>query len=345
MSVVTMVSDGGIRVMRTPLLLLLVATLAAAESWVGALPTMDTVNQDLDLALPGGGTAAVRVFFPAHGDGPWPVVIFSHGLAGSRTGYGFLAKRWSAHGYVVVLPNHPGSDTDTFRGKPLSELTQNLKRATTDPAILAGRPKLVSQLIDALPALEQAVPALAGHVDRAKVGVGGHSYGAWTTMCVAGMRPRITAGAPVDLSDPRPIAFAALSPNGPSAISDPADWAGCTRPLLVMTGSDDRQPAFLNPPGEERSGAWRRKAFDFAPADGGKMLAWFEGSRHCTYSDGAGAMLSGEPRPDPAQVEAVAVTTLAWWDARLRGDARAKAWLEDPAAPASLGAWARFERR
>lgn len=331
--------------MRILALAVLTAVLVAAEPWQGALPMAASASVDLDLPLADGTTAAVRVHYPEHGAGPWPVVVFSHGLAGSRSGYGFLGKRWAEHGYVVILPNHPGSDTDAFRGKPLKELTSNLRRATSDPAILEGRPKLISAVIDALPSLEQAVPALAGRLDRRHIGVGGHSYGAWTTMCIAGMTPRLAAGGPLDLSDKRVTACIAMSPNGPSAISQPSDWAGCTRPLLVMTGSEDHQPSFMTPSGEDRAGAWRRKAFDFAPADGTKLLAWFEGATHCTYSDGAGAGLMGDKRPDPAQVEAAAVVSLAWWDARLRGDATAQAWLDNPASATALGPWARFERK
>lgn len=324
--------------------LLLASALMAAEPWPGALPGAAIAQDDLDLALPDGGTAQVRVYRPAHPDERCPVVVFSHGLAGSRTGYGFLGRRWAEHGYVVIHPDHPGSDTAAFKGVRPAELSAALRRATSDPAILAGRPRLIARVIDALPALEQALPALAGHLDAARIGVGGHSYGAWTTMSVAGALTRAVPGGPADWSDPRPIAFAALSPSGPSALSQPGDWAACTRPVLVMTGSDDRQPGFLGRPGEDRAGAWRRQVFDLMPA-GGKLLAWFEGARHCTYSDGAGNVLTGEPKPDPAQVEAVAVTTLAWWDARLRGDARAQAWLADPATPATLGPWAALTAR
>jgi dienelactone hydrolase len=326
--------------MRLTVLLILAFGLAAGEPWTGSLAAGPEIHRDLDLPLPDGTLAAVRIHHPAQGAGPWPVVIFSHGLGGSRSSYGFLAQRWSAHGYLVIQPNHPGSDTDAFRGKPRADLTANLRRATTDPAILAGRPALIARLIDALPALEQAMPALAGKVDRTRIGVGGHSFGAWTTMCVAGMRQ----GMRGDHADTRPIAFAALSPTGPSALQTAADWAACRRPLLVMTGSNDRQPAFLTPPGEERAGAWRRKVYDHLPA-GDKLLAWFDGGIHSTYSGGASAMLMGGDRPDATQVEAVAVITLAWWDAHLRKDVRAQAWLADPTTPAVLGTWARFERK
>jgi predicted dienelactone hydrolase len=274
------------------------------------------------------------------------VVIFSHGLAGSREGYGFLGKRWAEHGYVAIHPDHPGSDTAAFKGKPLAEIGPALKAATQDPAVLSGRPLLIKALIDALPQiqarLQDKVPGIT--LDPEHIGVAGHSFGAWTTMQVAGARGPLAGSREGEWSDPRPKAFAALSPNGPGVLNRDGELTHCTRPLLIMTGSDDRQPAMLNPAGIERSGAWRRQTFDQLPA-GEKMLAWFDGARHCTYSAGAGNVLTGEPPPDPAQVEAVAVVTLAWWDAQLRGDEKAKVWLADPATPAVFGKWATFERK
>lgn len=321
----------------------LTVALTAAEPWSGTLPTAAAVWADATVTLDDGTTVSVRVHHPAAGAGPWPVVVFSHGLGGSREGYGFLGKRWAEHGYVSIHPDHPGSDTAVFRGKAPGEMTQAMRQATTDLRILEGRPRLIAALISALPALERALPVVAGKLDRQRVAVAGHSYGAWTTMSVAGQKLRVS-GEAKDWSDPRPLAFAALSPSGPSVLSKPEDWAGVTRPLLVMTGTDDRQPAALTPPGQERSGAWRRQVFDLVPA-GGKQLAWFDGSRHSTYSGGAGSRLMGEQEPDPAQVEAVAVVTLAWWDARLRNDAAAQAWLDATDSAATLGPWARFERR
>lgn len=325
------------------ILILLIAMLSAVEPWSGSLPQVAISTTDAKVALGGDRLAMVRVHHPATGAGPFPLLIFSHGLAGSREGYGFLARRWAEHGYVVVQPDHPGSDTAAFRNLRPAAIQTALQRATRDPEVLAGRPRLVADLIDGLDALEQTLPALAGRIDRTRIGVGGHSFGAWTTLCVAGMLVRGAGFGPSSWSDPRPQAFLALSPSGPGTWSQPGDWDACTRPMLVMTGSGDREPALLSR-GEPRDGAWRRRTFEALPA-GGKLLAWFEGATHCTYSGGAGAKLLGESEPDPAQVEAVAALSLAWWDARLRRDPAAQAWLADPAAPASLGAWASFTSR
>ena len=332
--------------MRPLLLGLLAITTFAAEPWKGAVSSGTAVQVDLTLMLADGKSATVRLYHPQAATTPCPVVIFSHGLAGSKEGYDFLGKRWAQHGYVVIHPDHPGSDTAAFRGKRLAEIGPALKAATQDPVILAGRPALIRGLIDALPQLQAQVqerlPGLT--LDRERIGVSGHSFGAWTTMQVAGARGPLAGWREGTWSDPRPKAFAALSPNGPSALQRDDELSECKRPLLIMTGSDDRQPALLNPAGSERSGAWRRQTFDQLPA-GEKLLAWFDGARHCTYSAGAGNLLTREPPPDPAQVEAVAVITLAWWDAHLRGDGKAKAWLADPATPTTFGAWATFERK
>ena len=326
-----------------PLLLCLLAVMTiAAEPWAGAVSTAPSTQVDLTLTLADGTTATVRVHHPKTATASCPVVVFSHGLAGSREGYAFLGKRWAEHGYVSIHPDHPGSDTAAFKGKPLAELSANLKAATQSVAVLSGRPALIRALIDALPQIQEKLPGIT--LDRERIGVSGHSFGAWTTLAVAGQKVRIPGAADGAWSDARPKAFAALSPNGPGVMGRDGDLAACTRPMLVMTGSDDRQPAFLSPPGTERSGAWRRQTYDGLPA-GNKLLAWFEGSRHCTYSAGAGNVLTGEPPPDPAQVEAVAVITLAWWDAHLRGDEKAKTWLADPTTPTAFGAWATFERK
>ena len=45
------------------------------------------------------------------------VVLFSHGLGGSREGSAYLGEHWAARGYVVVLLQHPGSDDVGVAGR------------------------------------------------------------------------------------------------------------------------------------------------------------------------------------------------------------------------------------
>ena len=56
----------------------------------------------------------VRVYLPP-GTGAVPVVLFSHGLGGTREGSSFLGRHWAARGYVAVFLQHPGSDDSIWK--------------------------------------------------------------------------------------------------------------------------------------------------------------------------------------------------------------------------------------
>ena len=59
----------------------------------------------------------VRVYLPVEKT-PSPVVLFSHGLGGSREGNAYLGNHWAARGYVAVFIQHHGSDTSVWQDKP-----------------------------------------------------------------------------------------------------------------------------------------------------------------------------------------------------------------------------------
>ena len=44
----------------------------------------------------------VRLYLPAATNAA-PVVLFSHGMGGSRAGSAYLGRQWAARGYVAVL--------------------------------------------------------------------------------------------------------------------------------------------------------------------------------------------------------------------------------------------------
>lgn len=255
---------------------------------------------------------------------PCPIIIFSHGLGGSREGYWPLAEAWATAGFVVIQPTHAGSDTVALREAGLLFAKSSARTAIADPTVRAGRPLLIRRLIDLLPEIAAHMTGFTGTLDHTRIGVGGHSYGAWTTLAVAGVHYQIP-GHPEALSDPRPLAFLALSPPGPGADSAPADWLGATRPLLAMTGTEDHQPSFAAAEdGRERGLEWRRQAWSQLPA-GDKVLAILTGAHHCAFSNGQGARLTGEPQPEPWMGPYLATTTTTWWKAWLCNDSQALA--------------------
>jgi predicted dienelactone hydrolase len=49
---------------------------------------------------------------PAADDGPYPIVLFSHGASGSPGHASYLTEHLASWGYVVVAPPHPGNTID-----------------------------------------------------------------------------------------------------------------------------------------------------------------------------------------------------------------------------------------
>jgi len=114
------------------------------------------------------GISAIRNAAPS--DGPYPLVVLSHGYGGSWRNLNWLAGELVAKGYVVAAPNHPGTTT--------------MDRRPEEAARIWERPRDVSRVIDALS--EDA--AIAGDVDERRIAVIGHSLGGFTAMLAAGAR-------------------------------------------------------------------------------------------------------------------------------------------------------------
>ena len=107
---------------------------------------------------------------PAAGSGPYPLIVFAHGLGATAAGYGDLMSRWAGAGYVVVAPTFPLSSADA-PGSP-------------DAGDVANQPGDVSIVITETLARSSSGSggALAGMVDASRIGVSGHSNGGITTV-------------------------------------------------------------------------------------------------------------------------------------------------------------------
>ena len=49
---------------------------------------------------------------------PVPLVVFSHGIGGSRSGYSYLGRYWASQGYASLHLQHVGSDRSVWFGNP-----------------------------------------------------------------------------------------------------------------------------------------------------------------------------------------------------------------------------------
>src|SRR6185369_13882603 len=128
----------------------------------------------------------VRVYLPTKSK-PAPVVMFSHGLGGSRADSMFLGEHWAARGYVAVFLQHPGSDDSVWKNESsLGKRMTAMKEAASLENFLL-RVKDVKAVINQLEIWnETRTNPLAGRLDLTKVGMSGHSFGAVTTEAVSG---------------------------------------------------------------------------------------------------------------------------------------------------------------
>ena len=69
----------------------------------------------------------VKIYYPKDVKGPVPLIIFSHGLGGSRDGYSYLGNEWASHGYVSAHVQHLGSDTAALKTAMTGGLQEALK--------------------------------------------------------------------------------------------------------------------------------------------------------------------------------------------------------------------------
>ena len=118
----------------------------------------------------------VKVYAPKSDQGPFPVIVFSHGLGGTRDGYEYLGRHWASHGYVCVHLQHLGSDDAVWKGskQPLADM----RKAVREPANILNRPLDVRFALDQLAKLNHDDPAFKGRLDLEQVGMAGHSFGA-----------------------------------------------------------------------------------------------------------------------------------------------------------------------
>ncbi len=234
-----------------------------------------------------------------------PLIVFSHGLGGSRRGYSYLGRYWSARGIASLHVQHAGSDSSLWAGNPLA-VVDRLQRAAHESEALA-------RALDLRFALDRMLSSPYGaHVDRQRVVAAGHSYGANTALVAVGARV-MREGRWVEARDPRFGAAIVISAPPFYGESDLASvLSRITVPTLHVTATND----VIQIPGYYSPAADRLKVFN-AIATPRKLLAVFEGGSHSVFTDRA---FTGGPALNPKVKLATAELTLAFLDLVFEGN-------------------------
>ncbi len=247
----------------------------------------------------------MQVTYPTTGDGPFPVIVFSHGAMCAKNTYAPIIDHWASHGYVVIEPSH--LDSPTVQKIQFSQLA----------TIADTRPGDMSFILDQLDAILAEIPELAGKVDRDNLAAAGHSMGAATAMRATGLKSRNAEGI-FDMSDPRFDVSVLLSSPGTAPYTPQDAWATYTTPMFASTGTRDVTASNKNKP---EGWKWRLGAFDLTPAgDKYAMITQemdhFFGGMICHEVDDADH--------DPEAVAYVGGATVAFLDAYLKNIAGAR---------------------
>ncbi len=256
----------------------------------------------------------IRIYLPTN-SAPAPVVLFSHGQGGSREGSPFMGGHWAARGYVAVFLQHPGSDESVWKAVPVAQRKQAMETADSAKNLML-RVRDVHAVLNQLERWNaDKTNDLAGRLDLEKVGMSGHSFGAVTTEAVSGETFPVVGHR---LTDPRIKAALAFSPSVPKG-GDPAKAFGAVSiPWMLMTGTKDE--GFINKTDpKSRLGVY--PALRGAP----KYELVLFNAEHSVFTD---RPLPGDRAArNPNHHRVILALSTAFWDAYLRNDAEARAWL------------------
>jgi predicted dienelactone hydrolase len=302
-------------------------TAIAAVGSVGYDPLRVDANfkpSELELTVRASeGDVPVRIYLPASA-APAPVVLFSHGLGGSRNGNAFLGQHWAARGYVAVFVQHPGSDTSVWKDQPVGERMNSLRNAVSIENFMR-RVNDVHAVLDWLTTWNSdPKSALSNRLDLQKIGMSGHSFGAVTTQAVSGEK---FPDAKANLTDYRIKAAIAFSPSVPRNAAAEEHFGSVKIPWLLMTGTKDDSPI-------GRIDAKSRLEVYAALRGAPKYEVVLNNAEHSAFTDRA---LPGDKESrNPNHHRVMLALTTAFWDAYLRGDREALAWLDGAGAKSVL---------
>jgi dienelactone hydrolase len=157
-------------------------------------------------------------FNTAHG--PYPLILFSHGVTARGVFYAGVITKWASAGYVVVAPDYPLSNTNAPGGVDFGRGVADVKNQPADANFV------ISQVLK----LDKTNKLVGGTVDQQHLGAAGHSLGAITTYGL--VYSACCRDKRID---------AAIEMSGIPGVVEPATnyFQGDNTPLLALHGNAD----------------------------------------------------------------------------------------------------------
>ncbi len=263
-----------------------------------------------------------------------PVILWSHGLGGSRDGAGFLGRFLAAYGYILIHLTHPGTDTSLWEGR--TEHPWDVIRATHIPRrTTLDRFYDISLIIENLEEIESAHENIRSALDHDRIGMSGHSFGALTTQIACGQY--LGAGKRrYRLDVPHIRAGLACSPTHAYNGGEPPDtvYNGIRTPFFCMTGTHDDSPL------SGQTYESRLPIYTYAGSPE-KYLLVLNGADHMVFAGSRGQLPAYDGIKDHRKL--IQIFSLAFWDTYLKDDTLARQWLAS--AREKIKSMGRYEHR
>lgn len=284
----------------------------------------------------------VKIYLPKQIAHAAPVVIFSHGLGGSREAAAYLGNAWAEHGYIGIFIQHPGSDESFWKpslasGGPIdrTSLLAKFGQQLKDPIHAVNRAQDVHFIIDKLTQLDKSPGPLAGKMDLNEIAIAGHSFGSWTALAASGQAFVSASGKKIESGDPRIKAAIYLSPTVAKKGADlDLTYGGIKIPGLHLTGTDDDSPVNSTKAEERRIPYDHIKKSD-------QYLVVLNNADHMVFGAGRRRLRPGHD--DVKQQEIVADVSTKFLDAYLRHDTTSLSWLRGAGAKTELSGKGSYE--
>jgi predicted dienelactone hydrolase len=252
-----------------------------------------------------------KLYVPKETDETLPLVIWSHGLGGSRDGAGFLSRFIAGHGYAVLNIQHPGTDLSLWLGKPGHPWDAIRAVKLTDDVKIA-RFYDVEHVLTRLGDLAEEANI---NLNLNNIGFSGHSMGAITTQVMAGQKFRGKSYK----SD----AFKAFLPYSQMPCRDGSEnpYDDMTAPLFMMTGTEDDSPV------DGYDYTARQEVFDSMPESTTRYALILKDGDHMVFAGSRGQLEGYDKIPEHERI--IKIASLAWWDWHLKGNEKAHEWLNN----------------